>query len=112
VLFIEGFSEPMYMEGVSASLVGQFARRVSLSAIAAYSQGSFGGGRSRTDSHGGQTASTQLGVLLTRHLSLSGQYFYFRQRLGDNVVLPEGVPRNLNRHSVRVGLNLQVPLIS
>lgn len=112
VHFIEGFSHPIFTEGIAASVGGQMAERVLFSAMAAYSVGAVGASRTANHAHGSQTASTQLLVLLTKRLSLSTQYFYFRQRLGEDVVLPEGIPRKLNRQSLRLGLTFQLPLIS
>jgi hypothetical protein len=112
VVFMEGFTQPILTDGVSANVGGQLSQRVTFTAMGAYAAGAVGRARSSSNNHDSQTASAQLGVLLTRHLTFSSVYFYVRHRIGDDVVLPEGFPRNLDRHSFRVGLTLQLPLIS
>ena len=48
---------------------------------------------------------------LNKFVALSADYNYYHYVFDPTVVLPAGVGRGLNRQSVRVGLNLWLPLL-
>jgi hypothetical protein len=112
VAFLEGFTQPILTDGASASIGGQITNRAKLSGLVAYSSGSVGLSRSRNNGLGSQTASAILDVPLTRHFAFSTIYFYVKQRIGTDVILPQDFPRELDRHSVRLALTFRLPLIS
>ncbi len=117
VAFLEGFTQPLLTEGASATIGGEIFSRARVDGILAYSSGVVGLSSSRNNSsrnngYGSQTASATLAVPLTRLLDLFANYFYVRQRIGKDVILPQEFPRQLDRHSVRLGLTVRLPLIS
>jgi hypothetical protein len=54
--------------------------------------------------------SMQLQVALTRALALTGSYHYYYHRYSDPGALPPGFPAEFDRHAVRAGLTLLLPL--
>ncbi len=63
-------------------------------------------GRLRT--YGG---SLQLGIALTGAVAATAGYHYYHHRYSDPAALPEGFPARYNRHAVRVGIAVWVPLM-
>jgi hypothetical protein len=55
-------------------------------------------------------ASVQARVALTDTLSATAGYYYYYHRYSNPGALPEGFPAEYDRHAVRVGLTLWVPL--
>jgi hypothetical protein len=111
VHFIEGFTHPMFTEAVSAGVGGELGRHITANALIAHSFGNEGRNRAPNRSYGSKLASVQAAYPLTRQLDVFASYFFFRQQLGENMVLPTGVAHSLNRQSVRVGLSLRIPVI-
>lgn len=109
--FLDGLSEPLFVDGVTAELGGALGRRTRLSARAGYSNGSVGfGGRNnrRLESY---VASLRLQAALTRYLAFYTQFLYYHQLFDETVELPVGIGRGLDRKGVRVGLTLWLPLL-
>jgi hypothetical protein len=111
VHFVEGFGDPIFSESFGTTVGGQLGSRAHFSAMAGYSNGSVGFDDSKRNGHGGQTASALLGVPLTRYMNFTAQYFYVRQRTGEDVRLPEGFPHKVDRHSARLGITFQFSVI-
>ena len=82
---------------------------LTLSASAGYSTGELTAARDQngTDSY---TGSARLQFALSRLMALSGEYDYYRYRFDHPVGLPDGMRQRLDRQSVRIGLNLWLPL--
>lgn len=111
VHFIEGFTDPLFTESVSAGFGGQVGRYFRADATVAHAFGGVGRGKSAGKSYGSKSVSAQFARPLTRQLSMFTEYLYLRQHLGEDITLPAGFAHSLNRHSIRLGLSLGLPLI-
>ena len=111
VHFIEGFTDPLFTESVSAGVGGQVGRYFRADAAMAHAFGGVGRGKTTGKSYGSKSISAQFARPLTNQLSVFSEYLYLRQHLGEDIVLPAGLAHSLNRHSVRVGLSLGLGLI-
>ena len=111
VHFIEGFTHPMFTEAVSAGITGEVGKHIKANALIAHAFGNEGRSRAPGRSYGTKLASVHFGYPLLSQLDVFAQYFFFRQQLGENMTLPQGVAHSLNRHSVRVGLSFRLPVI-
>jgi hypothetical protein len=107
---IGGFTEPLFADSVVASVEGSASRRVHLKTAADYSNGSVGFG-SRGSPYTSYRGFASAGFALNRELSLFGNYFYYHYVFGERVSLLGGIPRRLDRHGVRAGLTLTLPIL-
>jgi hypothetical protein len=55
-------------------------------------------------------ATAQMRVLVSKRLAVSAGYYYYQHRYSNPGALPAGFPARYDRHAVRVGLALWVPL--
>jgi hypothetical protein len=55
-------------------------------------------------------ASLQLGIPLSSIAHATASYYYYYHRYSNPASLPEGFPAEYDRHAIRVGLSLQVPI--
>ena len=89
---------------------GLLSARTSLQAGATYSnwQTLVASGVNETlNVYGG---TLQLRVMLSRAVSATAGYYYYYHLYSDPGALPEGFPAEYDRHAVRVGISLWVPL--
>jgi len=113
VLFVEGFTQPIFADGASGGVIGQVGSYLTINAVIGYSSGTIGRSRSSGgNSYSSTTASAQFARPVINNLEAFIYYFYIRQLIDKRVFLPAGFPHSLNRHSVRVGLSYRLPLIS
>jgi hypothetical protein len=56
-------------------------------------------------------ASLQMRVALTKTVAASAGYFYYHQFYSNPGTLPTGFPAEYDRHAVRVGLTVMLPLV-
>ena len=110
VQYVQGFSSPFFSDSVSANLSGFAGPRSRLNFTAAYSSGQVG---IATSGQGYSTYSGVAGyqVAMGRFMALFADYNYYHYVFDPTVALPAGMNRGLNRQSVRVGVNLWVPLL-
>lgn len=110
VQYVEGFTQPLLSDSVTAGVGGLLSRRVSASVITEYSNGAVG---YTIAGNGYDTYSGVAGlqVAISRSLAAFAQYIFQHYEFGSGVVLPPGFASLLDRHGPRVGLNVSVPLI-
>jgi opacity protein-like surface antigen len=110
IQYVQGFPNPFFSDSVSAGLSGYLSPRSSVHVSGAYSNGQAG---VTTSDQGFRTYSGVAGYqfALNKFIALSADYHYYHYVFDPTVVLPAGVNRGLNRQSVRVGLNLWLPLL-
>jgi len=56
-------------------------------------------------------ASLKVQVVLTETVAATAAYYYYYHRYSNPGALPEGFPAEYDRHAVRVGLMVWVPMI-
>jgi hypothetical protein len=107
--FVDNWPEPVFSDSAVAGVGGLLNRRVQASAAvrALRGRGHFNLDGNRIEVYGGTAG---LAVALTRHLSSGLSYSYYRQVLGDRVMVAPGLPNDLERQSIRAFLNVWVPL--
>jgi hypothetical protein len=108
VSLIGSFAQPVLSDSVGTGLTGLLGRRVYTSVSAGYANGRVGleGGAARFTTYTG-TASIQYAFTAT--LAAFTQYSYFYYDFPTVSVLP--LTGRQDRHSVRVGLQLSLPLL-
>ena len=57
------------------------------------------------------TASARVRYAVGKMWAIFGEYQYYSHDMGSAVVVPNGVPSKIDRHTVRTGLTLWVPLV-
>jgi hypothetical protein len=110
VQYVAGFPNPFFSDSVTARLNGFISSRSRVNLSAAYSNGQAG---IATSNQGYSTYSGVAGYQLAvgRFTALFAEYHYYHYIFDPTVVLPVGMNRGLDRQSVRLGLNLWVPLL-
>jgi hypothetical protein len=110
ITYLEGFAAPGVTNAVSADVGGLITRRVHASAAAMYSAGSIGTSRVNDNGFGSWNAFASTDYAMTRHLALYADYYYYTYAFQQGVVLPPGLRGNFQRHGVRFGARVWVPL--
>jgi hypothetical protein len=107
---VEGFPEPVFADGVSASLGGFFNRRVELRIDASYANGNIGrvAESSRLEAYSGLA---RLQYAINRNLAASGEYFFYHYDIGRAVMLPLGVSHFQDRGGIRGWLTMWFPTL-
>jgi hypothetical protein len=112
VQFVDGFTHPMLIDALSAGINGQIGPHVRANALIAHAFGGEGRNRLPNRDYGSKLAAVEFAHPLFWQFDVFAQYFFFRQEVGEGIVLPQAVPHTLNRQSVRVGLTWRVAIIS
>ncbi len=108
--WVDGLPTPVFSDTLQGGVSGYAGRRVQFVLDAGYSNGQSAlmPNGSNLDSY---TGRAQVRVGLTRFAAVSANYFYYHYAFGPTFPLPPGMARELDRQSVRVGLDLWVPLL-
>ena len=109
--FPGGFDQPVFSDAVVAAVDGFVSRRVDF-----HSSGGFATGIVAAQfTNGGHfqqySATARLRTAISAILAVFGEYTYYNYDLGNAVTPAPGVPLNLERSSVRLGLTLWLPLV-
>jgi len=107
--FLPGFLQPVFSEGVSASLAGMLSTRIEWSATAGARRGQVG--FDNPDDFITYTGSSRLAMALNRRLGIHAEYTYYRYELpvgSSPVVL---LPR-LSRQAVSAGFSVYAPIFT
>jgi len=109
--FNQNIGQPMVMDMVSGGVSGELSRRIHVSTSAASSWGvvgiALGNDRFRATS-----ATANLQTALTRQLGFSVGYVYGHYLFDDSSSLPLGMQPSTDRQTIRVTLDLWVPLFT
>lgn len=100
--------EPFTTDTGTVTLGGTVGERYTVALVGVASQGS--SITASTASFEARSATAQFQYAIARRWVLFGSYSYYSHRLSDLVALPETFPQRFNRHSLRIGLSLGVPL--
>jgi hypothetical protein len=108
--FIDTLSEPSFGDSGSLTLGGLITRRIQFQAAANATTGNagFSVGR-RFDIY---TGTVTLSTALTRFMNVGIDYAYYDYRFHEQIVLEPGVPRDINRQSIRGHVTLWAPLLN
>jgi hypothetical protein len=108
--FSEAFAQPVFSDAFSASVSGFFNRRTDFAANAGVSVGDVG-----LNATGNNfklyTGSSRVRFALASKWALFAEYQYYSQNIRGVLIVPEGVPAKIDRHGVRAGLTLWVPIV-
>jgi hypothetical protein len=108
--FVDGFPEPFFSDSISADVRGMLSPRAELVFTGDFAKGEMGltATSSRHETYHG---TARFRFALSRHAALTSQYVYYRYRFDSTAVLPLGVPSTLERHGLRVGVDLWLPVL-
>jgi hypothetical protein len=104
----QGFTEPLYLNSMAASVGGFLNRHVDVVFATGYANGNVGYGEDSP--YESYTASAQLRYGLSRQAALFANYVYYFYRFETTEALAPGVPADFDRQSIRVGVSFWVPL--
>lgn len=109
VTALEGVTpEPFATDAATLRLEVVTSPRFNYSVGGTYTQGSVLGGDTGSFEATAFTAQMQYGI--ARCCGVFSNYTYYNHRLEDLSTLPEGFPARYDRHSIRVGLTVWLPL--
>jgi hypothetical protein len=110
VQFIETIDTPLIANGLRLGTSGLLAPRLQLNADLGVSRGrnGLGAGAPPFESTFGNVG---INTSITRYFALGVSYAYYSYRFDDGAVLPVGVSPRRDRQSLRVSLNVWVPLM-
>ncbi len=106
-----GFAAPVFGNFVTASLSGFWGPRLQPSVGASWSHGTIGLDERVQNSYDTLSAYTSLQFAITENLALEGRYFYYQYDFDNQLFLPDGLMRDLDRHGVQVGLVVWLPVL-
>jgi hypothetical protein len=109
--FVEGFIDPMLSDSVTAGISGLLTRDLNLLASVTYSHATPANASESNRRHEALAGSARLQRALARNLALYGQYIYYQTNVASGVALPDGPLTEFDRHVVRGGLTVWMPLI-
>jgi hypothetical protein len=110
VRLLDTFDDPVFYDAATATLTGLITTHLDVALVARASDGKIGlttANRYRTYM-GALTVTTAL----TRHLAVSGSYFYNEYSFDQSTTLPFDVLNARRRHGIRAVLSLWAPLYS
>jgi hypothetical protein len=108
--YVEGFSEPVLSDSVTVQTGGYLGPRVNVSAVGAYSRGSIGFSDTGNGIEG-YSASVRGQLAVNRCVAAFVQYLASWYEFPEHFDAPLGLPNRSQRHGVRVGLTMWVPLL-
>jgi hypothetical protein len=109
VEYIVELGQPVFTDGLSASVGSSVTRRLDLTVAAGYSKGA--GALQRGSNFDTYTADIVSHVSLTRTLAVYAEYLYYFYDFGAATILAPNVARRLERNGIRVGLTVSTPLV-
>ncbi len=110
VRFIQRLDGPTAAESAGVVVGGFLHRRVEAVGTVKYGTGSEVIGTVDRTGYDALSYVATVRTALTRHLAAYGEYFYYRYGFRQDVELPGGVGREVNRHGFRLGLNVWAPV--
>ncbi len=105
----ETFSTPVLYDSMNAGIGGLISRKLQLQSSVGATMGDVGFS-TLENGFANYYAATSARYGLTRNIALEVSYTLYRYSYEAGVVLPEGVPRNTDRQSVRVSLSFWAPV--
>ena len=106
--YVETMPEPVFGDFARGSLVGLLTRRLQFQEGVTHSRGETTS-ESRYDMYSGLLG---LSAALNRYMNVGVDYTYYRYRFDEDFALDAGVPRNLDRQSIRGHLTLWAPILN
>jgi len=110
VQYAEAVAGPMMADTVHTRFEGYLSRRIEANVHAAYSSGQIGLG-STDPGYSTFSAGSALRIALNHVFSVDVQYLFDQYDFDHGAPVLVGIPRTLERHSVRIGVTGWVPLL-
>jgi hypothetical protein len=108
--YIDTLDEPVFGDSASAAVSGLLTRRIQFQAVASAALGNAGFGVQRQyDSYRG---SVSLSTALNRFTNIGVDYAYYKYVFDPSIPLDPGVPRDVNRQSIRAHVSFWAPLLN
>ena len=108
---MEGFPDAFFSDAVSFNAAGQAGRRTRITMSAAYNDGQMGLAALTGRNYEMYTATAGVQVAVARTTALYVNYLYYHYRFDEDVRMPFGMGRGLDRNGVRAGLTVWLPLL-
>ena len=108
--FIDTLAEPVFGDSASAGVNGLLTRRIQFSAVAFLSIGAAGFTTQRQfDTYRGVVT---LSTALNRYMNVGADYAYYKYIFDPLIELDPGLPRNVNRQSIRAHVSFWAPVMN
>lgn len=111
VQMLEGFTQPVLADAITATLGGGLNRYTAVSSSLGFTSGTVGVVSTPGHHYANWTGGAGLRLTLSRRSAVEAQYFYYVHRFDQNIQLPPGLMSGLSRHGIRVGLSWNAPLV-
>ena len=109
---LQGVTDEVYTtDTASLSTVGLVTTRIDLRVGATYSNWRTALAPDVNDEFRVYGTSLQMRVALTETVAATAGYFYYQHRYSNPEALPAGFPAEYDRHAVRIGLTVWIPLV-
>jgi hypothetical protein len=97
-------------DGIGATIEGMFTRRLDFTAGVGYSKGASATSR-QLDPFVTYTAASRVRLALTPRLATYFEYVYYYYDFSETRSLAPGIPSQLERNGIRVGLTVLLPSV-
>jgi hypothetical protein len=109
--YLPGFGEMLFADTAHLRIGGLVSRRVEASATAGVTSGTLGLENAAGSSYWSATAGADLRVAMSRTLSFFAEYSYYRYGFDTGVQVPFGLPPQLDRQAIQIGISGRLPLV-
>jgi hypothetical protein len=106
--FYQTLGQPAVTNSVNGSIGGTWGRRVSVSFGGGWYSGSYAGASSQAYDSTSANAGLQYGI--SRMFSLGANYYFYWYEYAEDAILPPGFTQDMKRQTIRVTLNVFLPL--
>jgi hypothetical protein len=107
--FVETWPEPLFGDSLSATLSGFVTRRVQFDLTARASVGRVGFAE-EDERYTASYGQARLGTAISRNLGIFTSYTYYLHEFDQATPLPPGFASSVNRHGVRIYMNVWLPV--
>jgi hypothetical protein len=114
VTFVDGFTAPFFGDTIAVSVSGNLQRRVAVTLGGDYWSGRAtpsAGGEAAADRSRRATATGRIDIALSPTAVFIAEYRYFHSRFDAAAVPVIGLARQIDRSSLRVGVDVRLPLL-
>jgi hypothetical protein len=113
VLYVEGLTEPVLVDGVTGTVQGPIGSHFDFMAWGGYSKGDIGlSAQTVSSTYRVLSGTTRLRAMLTTRLGVYAEWTQYRQQNDQGPGLPEALAQVFHRQGWRTGLILQMPIQS
>ena len=108
--FIDTLAEPVFGDTGSVGISGLLSRRIQFDARAMATLGT--AGFDQQSDFNSYRGTVTLSTALNRYMNIGMDYAYYRYQFDQGIELEDGLPRHVNRQSIRAHISFWAPLMN